>query len=158
MAGVFAPGLQEIKDRYPRQCEAIETCIAQLGKLEKENCPDPDAPAGCFGQLMEELLCYRLDRWEDTLRQMGNALGRFIYLADAATDYRRDKKKQRYNPFLAMGMEEDRQQWEDYLVMAMGRCTKNYERLPLVQDKNLLDNILYSGIWIQYRRRMGGKA
>ena len=158
MAGVFAPGLEEIKNRYPRQCEAIETCIAQLGKLEKENCQDPDALAGCFGQLMEELFCYRMDRWEGTLRQMGNALGRFIYLADAAADYRQDQKKHRFNPFLAMGMEADRARWEEYLVLIMGRCVENYERLPLVQDKKLLDNILYSGIWIQYRRRMGGKA
>lgn len=158
MAGVFAPGLQEIKKRWPRQCEAIEHCIGQLGQLEKENCPDPDTLAGCFGGLMEALLCYRQDRWETDLRQMGNALGRFIYLADAATDYRKDKKKHRFNPFLAMGMEEDRGRWEDYLVLAIGRCCEFYEHLPLVQDKKLLDNILYSGIWIQYRRRMGAKA
>ena len=33
----------------------------------------------------------------------------------------------------------------------MGRCTDYYERLPLVQDKGLLDNILYSGVWGIYR-------
>ena len=32
--------------------------------------------------------------------------------------------------------------WEDYLVLTMGRCTENFEKLPLVQDKALLDNIL----------------
>ena len=35
----------------------------------------------------------------------------------------------------------------------MGRCTEHYEKLPLVQDKALLDNILYSGIWVQYRSK-----
>ena len=156
MAKAFAPGLAQIQNRWPVQCQAMESCIRRLSLLEKENCPDPDALAGCFGLLMEALLCYRQDRWEQTLRQLGNALGRFIYLADAAVDYRQDKKKHRFNPFLAMGMAEDRKQWEDYLVLAMGRCTAHYERLPLVQDKKLLDNILYSGIWLQYRRRMGG--
>ena len=52
-----------------------------------------------------------------------------------------------------MGMEENWNTWEQYLVLAMGRCTDGYERLPLVQDKGLLDNILYSGIWLEYRRR-----
>ena len=33
----------------------------------------------------------------------------------------------------------------------MGRCAQYYESLPLVQDKRLLDNILYSGVWIAYR-------
>ena len=47
-----------------------------------------------------------------------------------------------------------RAQWEEYLVLAMGRCTESYERLPLVQDKPLLDNILYSGVWVQYRGKM----
>jgi len=95
------------------------------------------------------------------LRQIGMALGRFIYLADAAVDYHRDKKKHSYNPFLAMGMEEDWQRWDQYLVLIMDRCTDYFERLPLVQDKKLLDNILYSGVWIQYRQRQrkvaGGK-
>ena len=158
MAGVFSPALDEIRKKYPRQCDAIDRCIAQLNALEKENCPDPDAPAGCFGALMGELFVWKEDRWADTLRQMGMALGRFIYLADAAADYRQDKKKHRYNPFVAMGAEDVPQQWEEYLVLAMGRCTRHYERLPLVQDKKLLDNILYSGIWIQYRRRQGRNA
>jgi hypothetical protein len=35
----------------------------------------------------------------------------------------------------------------------MARCTDYYERLPLVQDKNLLDNILYSGVWVNYRAK-----
>ena len=106
---------------------------------------------------MGELLAYEENLWAPTLRKMGAALGRFIYLADAAIDYRRDKKKKQYYPFLAMGMEEDWDTWEQYLVLALHRCTDSYERLPLVQDKDILDNILYSGIWLEYRRRQRKK-
>lgn len=158
MADVFGKSLPQIRQRYPRQCDAIESCIAKLSKLEKENCPNADEPASVFGTLMGELLVYKEDMWSETLRRMGMALGRYIYLADAAVDYRRDKRKKRYNPFLAMGMEEDWVRWEQYLVLAMGRCTDHYERLPLVQDKKLLDNILYSGVWVEYRRRSRKKA
>ena len=52
-----------------------------------------------------------------------------------------------------MGMEKDWARWEEYLVNTMGRCTAYYEKLPLVQDKDLLDNILYSGVWVNYRGR-----
>ena len=155
MGTVFEKALPRIRQTWPRQCAAIENCLEELSGLEKENCKNPDEPAGCFGRLMGELLVYREDLWAENLRQIGMALGRFIYLADAATDYRADRKKQRYNPFLAMGMEEDWDTWEAYLVLAMGRCTDQYQRLPLVQDKDLLDNILYSGIWLEYRRRQG---
>ncbi len=157
MAGVFGKNLAEIIALYPRQCKAIEDCLAQLRQLEQENCTNPDLPAGCFGALLGELFVYEEDMWSPTLRQMGNGLGRFIYLADAGMDYRRDRKKKQYNPFLAMGTGEDPRCWEQYLVLAMGRCTDYYERLPLVQDKDILDNILYSGVWVEYRKRLRSK-
>ena len=154
MASVFGKTLPEIEDRFPRQTDAIRDCIKELDALETTGCSNPDLPAGCFGKLMGELLVYQEDIWAPALRQMGQALGRFIYLTDAAVDYRRDEKKQKYNPFLAMGMGEDWQAWEHYLVLAMARCTRYFETLPLVQDKELLDAILYSGVWSEFRRRM----
>ena len=153
LASAFGKSMIRIREEYPRQCEAMHSRIRELSALEKANCPNPDVCAHAFGKLLGELLVYRQDLWEDTLRQMGDALGRFIYLADAAEDYREDKKKNRYNPFLAMGTGEDWDKWEEYLVLAMGRCTKYYEILPLVRDKALLDNILYSGVWTNLRSR-----
>ena len=153
MAGVFGKNYEAIEGRCPRQCRAIRECIAELSRLEKENCEDPDLCANCFGALMGELLVYQEDLWAPILRKMGMALGRFIYLADAAVDYRRDKKKNRYNPYLAMGEGEDWQRWEEYLVLAMAKCTEEFEKLPLVQDKPLLDNILYSGVWCGLGRK-----
>ena len=153
MAKALEPHLAPIRERYPRQCTAIRACIEELSRLEKESCPNPDRPAACFGKLMGELLTFREDLWAADLRQMGQALGRFIYLLDAALDYDRDQKKRKYNPYLAMGTGKDWARWEEYLVLTMGRCTASFERLPLVQDKALLDNILYSGVWVNYRRK-----
>ena len=153
LCNVFGKELERIQNTYPRQCRAIEEGIRGLKEREKDNCANPDEPAGCFGRLMGELLVYEEDLWATYLRKLGEALGRYIYLADAAVDYRQDKKKKQYNPFLAMGMGEDWTAWEEYLVLAMSRATDAYERLPLVQDKDILDNILYSGVWLEYRRR-----
>ena len=152
MTSVFGKHLSDIQDRYPRQCKAMEDCIRKLKTLEEENCANPDAPASCFGSLMAELLVFQEDLWAPTLRQMGMALGRFIYLMDAAADYRRDDKKQKYNPFLAMGTGNSPRLWEQYLVLEMAQCTEMFEKLPLVQDKQLLDCILYSGVWLQFER------
>ena len=153
LSGVFGKSYDRIAEAYPRQCGAIGQCISQLSRLEKENCPNADEAANCFGALMGELLVHREDLWAPILRKMGMALGRFIYLGDAANDYPRDKRKGKYNPFIAMGSSEDWPHWEEYLVLAMGRCTEEYEKLPLVQDKALLDNILYSGVWVNFRRK-----
>ena len=158
MAGVFEKAMPRIRQQYPRQCQSMEEQLAQLRRLEQEKCANADEPAACFGRLMAQILVYEEDLWKPLLEQMGYALGRYIYLADAAVDYRRDQKKHQYNPYIAMGTGENWDLWEQYLVLAMGRCTDYYERLPLVQDKKLLDNILYSGVWVEYnRRRPGGK-
>ena len=156
LAAQFGKHLPEIENRYPRQCGAIADCIRQLSELEKAGCSNPDEPASCFGNLMGELLTYEEDLWAPTLRQMGFYLGRFIYLLDAALDYDKDEKKGKYNPYLAMGTGKDWKKWEEYLVLTMARCTESFEKLPLVQDKLLLDNILYSGVWVN-RRRKGQK-
>ena len=151
MANLLQKPLAAIEQRYPRQCGAIRQSIERMSALEGENCPNPDLPAGVFDELMGELLVWQEDFWSPTLRQLGNALGRFIYLMDAVMDYAKDEKKGKYNPFLAMGTGAAPEKWEEYLVLTMGRCREYYEKLPLVQDKDLLDNILYSGIWVKYR-------
>ena len=152
MASVFVKDLPQIKSRWPRQCEAMETCVARLNRLEQENCPNPDLPAACFGELMAQLLIFREDLWASALGQMGHALGRFIYLLDAMADYRKDMKKKKYNPFIAMGKPKDLPRWEQYLVLEMAQCTEAFEKLPLVQDKPLLDCILYSGVWMEFEK------
>ena len=150
MAKHLARCIPALTEQYPRQCRSIQTCIAQLTRLEKEGAPGIDEPANCFGQLMGELLVYREDLWAETLRQTGFYLGRFIYLADAVVDYPKDQRRKKYNPLLLSGTGQE--QWEDYLVLAMAKCTAYFEKLPLVQDKPILDNILYSGVWTNFKR------
>ena len=149
MARHLSQFLPNIQAKYPRQCKAMEDCIRQLSLLEQERCPNPDEPANCFGALMAELLVYEEDLWAKDLRQMGMALGRFVYLADATADFVSDDRREKYNPYVAAGI-RDPQQQEQHLLLAMGRCTHYFEKLPLVQDKALLNNILYSGVWTQF--------
>ena len=152
MGEIFGKNMPRIQSEYPRQCAAIGGCIGELSRLEGENCPNPDEAANCFGKLMAELFVSQEDFWAPTLRELGFHLGRFVYLLDAAVDFERDRKKGSYNPYIAMGMDRaDWPRWREYLVLTMAKCTESYERLPLVQDKKILDNILYSGVWANFR-------
>ena len=149
MLHIFGKDMDRIRAEYPRQCDAMAENLKKLRQLETENCTNPDLPAGCFGDLLGEVFVYEDDSWAKYLREIGKNLGRYIYLADAVMDYRKDRKKRQYNPFT----ETKRENWEQYLLMAMGRCTEYYESLPLVQDKTILDNILYSGVWVKLRSK-----
>ena len=140
---------RRISERYPRQCGVLTQCLEGIRGFEKENCQNPDRPAGLFGELMGELFVWKEDQWAEDLRQLGSALGRFVYLMDAVLDAPEDRKKGSYNPTLSL----ENMNWEQVFSLTMARCTYYYEKLPLVQDKALLDNILYSGVWVSYRQK-----
>lgn len=140
-----------VKEQYPRQCEVMEQRLFELNWLEETKSANPDLGANYFGQIMGELFVYREDHWEKTLREMGVFLGRFIYVMDAVVDFIPDKKRGRYNPLVAFqesGGEASNQ--KDILTMLIGECAAQFEKLPLIQDIDILRNILYAGIWQRY--------
>lgn len=142
----------KVKKDWPEQCKAIETCIDELSSIEKSNVENPNVAANCFGHLMEALFLYRKDHWEEYLRTLGYGLGQYIYLADAAVDLEEDKKHGNYNPL--KGLSATPQEMRPTLQMVLGNASRAFEILPLVQDVHLLRNILYSGLWIKYNRKM----
>lgn len=146
---------QDICARYPRQCGAIERCLAELAELEAANAQEPDAAAACFGALMGELFVMEEGLFEDYLRPFGEALGRFIYTLDAVIDLREDKRTGSYNPLRALdGAGYTAADFKTILTMQLGACADTFERLPLAQDVELLRNILYSGAWQRYEATM----
>lgn len=153
---VLEPCYRAAAARWPRQCAAIETCMAELRAIETAAEPAPDAAADCFGRLMGELFTPEPDPvWEPRFRAFGAALGRFIYMMDACVDYEKDRKRGSYNPLFALhgdGLTEA--ETLSLLKMHIGECTAEFERLPLVQDVDILRSVLYSGVWIQYNAKM----
>ena len=141
-----------VKARLPRQCAVIENELDNLLALEKAGEAIPDRPAACFGRLMAELFDCKQDHWSTALREMGFWLGQFIYLQDACVDLGKDAKKGRYNPLLAMhgGTPRPLADFEPMLLMLAGQCYQAFDRLPLVQDTAILENILRDGIWTRY--------
>ena len=150
LADALEPQYRRITQAYPRQCQAMEQSIRELSRLEEDRIQDPDRAANTFGNLMGALFVWQEDLWQDTLRELGFYLGRFVYLLDAQIDLAEDRKKGSYNPLTDHETQDD---LESILVLTMGRCAWFYEKLPLVQDKGLLNNILYSGVWVRYREK-----
>lgn len=151
----------KIEKLYPRQCAAIRSCLEQLAQLEKESCAVIDRPANAFGALLGEIFVMKEDIWADTLRPMGAALGRFIYVMDAWDDLPGDLKRKNYNPLADMADRDDLDDsCREILTMLIAGCTEEFEKLPLVDDIEILRNILYSGVWTRWeaiRRRKEGK-
>lgn len=139
---------------YPRQAAAVARELERLSALERRGIPDPDGAANCFGRLLGELFVPDPeDRWAGLLRTVGEGLGRFVYILDAAVDLPEDLRQGRYNPLSAMAA-QGCADFREHLELLIGESTAAFERLPLVQDAALLRNILYAGVWLPYTRAM----
>ena len=85
------------------------------------------------------------DFFSGYLYEFGKGLGRYLYLLDACLDLEEDKKKGRFNP-LAGTPREDKNWQRQALGLELDAMSRAYEMLPLVRDKGILDNVVYSGI------------
>ena len=152
-AGFLHESYKRLAVQYPRQFRAMQDSLKALQELEKNRCEDADAAANSFGMLMAELLVYREDRWSETLRAMGMALGRFIYVMDAAMDLDSDTIHNSFNPFRRYYGLDNEQRFRDILKMLLSDCVYYFDKLPLVKDADLLKNILCFGLWQQFDAR-----
>lgn len=157
-SGALKKAYDGIYAAYPRQCAAMESAIAELDGIEKANAEAPDAASASFGRLMGEILVYREDRWSETLRRMGDALGRFIYVMDACVDLDGDTFHERYNPFRRYYGLDNERRFRDILKMLLGECIRYFDILPLVQDADILKNILCSGLWTEFDKKYNKKG
>lgn len=145
----------QVMAKYPRNAERIYTLLENIRLYEKTKERNLDLASGCFGEIMAEILAWRPDEWEEDLRRMGFFLGKFIYLMDAYEDMERDAKSGNYNVFLYKREEaESEEAFEKdaytILSMMMAECSRAFEKLPIIENVEILRNILYSGVWCRY--------
>lgn len=113
---------KKLSERYPEKAEKIQRLLRELAEMEKAGEKDIDRMSGCFGRIMEEILAWKSDVWETTLRKMGFYLGKFIYLLDAYDDVEEDVKNGNYNPFSGQyKMETFDEQVRQLLIMMMAQ-------------------------------------
>lgn len=145
---------QGLEKRYPRQVQAINEGLAALKEMEKAYETNPDLPAAAFGSILGEVFVQDGHPLSEVLYAFGNQLGRFIYLMDAAVDLKKDIQQERYNPLITVPTERHQQ----LLELLMADCTRTFSALPILRDRELMENILYSGVWSRFPKRGQGEA
>ncbi len=153
---------RDIQRTYPQKCRQIECCLQQLSRFEAADEQNLDKTAGAFGKLMGTLFDYRQDIWTPYLKRFGFYLGKFIYIMDAVLDFEEDEKNGRYNPLRGLSQPLSQKAFEkecrEILELMIAAACREFEKLPLEQDIELLRNILYAGVWIRYEQHIAGKA
>lgn len=145
--------LKKAYEKYPQKAEYIKQQLGNLRELEKQESKSIDKVSNTFGNLMGEIFVYKKDEYEQNLRNIGFNLGKYIYILDAYEDLEEDNKKGRYNPFIDyIDKKEELKNKVDMLIsMSLGMATKNIEQLNLEFNKSIIDNIIYSGVYLRYK-------
>lgn len=129
--------------------------LRKISELEKDACPSVDLPADFFGELLGEIFAYGLsDEMRLVTYECGFHLGRFIYAADAAEDYEKDRKSGSYNPYvLAYGgktlSDENKRSIKNGLLLECKRIEAavnlmNFRGKATIE--NIIKNIIYLGL------------
>lgn len=96
-----AAGMRKRAGALPELEESITAALDDLRKLEEAESDSIDETAECFGRLLSDIFAYGLTGTDARIaREVGRAVGRFIYVIDAADDAPEDGAKNRYNPIL----------------------------------------------------------
>lgn len=150
----YRKSFRELQQKYPEKCEVIQRCLESLHQCEKQGEEHIDKVSRCFGELMGELFVYKKDVWEENLREMGFYLGKFIYILDAYDDIEKDIEKNNYNVLLSLARQTDfDEKCEEMLNLVLAECSHYFEKLPCVEDVEILRNILYAGVWDKFNQK-----
>lgn len=147
-----------VKELYPEKTAKIENQLDMLSILENAGTAPIDKAAKIFGDIMGEIFVYQDDIWKEDMYKLGFFLGKFIYLLDAYEDIEKDVEKGTYNPFRELydktvkegRPEEFEEETLSSLMLIIGEATDAFERLPLIENVEIMRNILYSGVWVRY--------
>ena len=150
-AAVLKKKYAAVKKKYPRQVRALAVYLKKLDACERRKSRDLDEAAGLTGEMLKEIFIWKEDVWKEPLGRMGFYLGKFFYLMDAYEDLEHDKKAGTYNPLLGLEEEKGFDDICQYILnLMMADCSRAFEYLPVIRYKEILRNILYSGVWIRF--------
>ncbi|MCX4320330.1 MAG: DUF5685 family protein [Lachnospiraceae bacterium] len=153
LAKILEKDYVNVREKYKRQAEAVETYMEKLKAAEEDKEQNLDVTAGLTGEMMGEIFDWKRDEWSEELHCLSFYMGKFIYLMDAYEDMEKDKKKKQYNPLRLMA-DQCQGDFETFcklmLTSMMSECARSFERLPILTHADILRNVLYSGVWSKY--------
>ena len=146
LAALAKKGHKKAAKDYPEiEAIAAEYFEAQQ-KAERDSAPGLDASSEPTAVMLGKLCCLTgADTSHRILERMGYCLGKWIYLLDAAEDYKEDLKNCNFNPF-----GKDEKDIKERALPLLNNCFTEaiaaYQLLPIRRFGGIFENILYLGL------------
>lgn len=144
-----------IRADMPALAEIIAEKLGAIGALEDSGCDSVDKPAALFGELLGEVFAHGIPESERAAPYYtGYHLGKFIYSADAAEDYERDRVSGSYNPYVisyggAPLTSENKSTIKCALLLECKKLEGAVNLLPFGTRstiENIINNVIYLGL------------
>ena len=133
------------KAALPDLDEFIKNKLDELDALEKSDEVTLDSAAQIFGELLAEIFAYGLEKEKKIIAsEIGLHIGRWIYIADAADDFEKDKKRGEFNPLTEFSPERIKIS----LTLELEGVSRAVELITPYDDgiMNVVKNIIYLGL------------
>ena len=151
----FHRAIRKAKKRHSELYEKINAHLVRLHEMEDDQTlASADAPAEVFGGLLADIFGEGLEGDKARIAAaIGNSVGRWVYLADAADDLEQDAKKARYNPLIRLyGKTLSPADWKalqtglEATLVPARRAFELMDDFPAPELRELIANILYLGL------------
>ena len=159
---VMKPTYKKLMKSYRKKCIMIQRRLDELTILEEQKCASLDQAAEPFAKLMEEVFAPDAlinDRGVlELLRKIGYHTGKWIYLIDAYDDLEENASDESYNPLLIQWKyRSDQEEMSDFrnrikervefnLLYYLAELSEAWDRLGILRNRELVENIIYSGL------------
>ena len=87
------------------------------------------------------------------LQRLGYCIGRYIYLLDAACDFKQDTKTGSYNVLQYAGG-DIKEYVSSQLYICINEAAKAFELLDIKRNKPILGNIIYFGLESTFKKEL----
>lgn len=146
LSRVYNTAHKKAARNYPEIEKTVLEYVKSQSKLEKDGCVDMDMAASPTSNALSKIfsLCSDDENDRRALSRLGYCLGKYIYLTDALSDLKEDKKLGRYNPLAAY--DDSRERAERNIYMCINESRNTFELINIRQFKNILGNIIYMGL------------
>lgn len=152
---LYRGAYRKAKTLVPAFDAAVRRHLQELDEREKENCASLDAAAEPFAALLAEIASAEPDGTRRRIfTQLFYQLGRWIYLVDAADDFKADAKSGCYNPLrYRYGLtgdtlpEEVKAAVGETLDASIRRMAGAYALLDAGEWTAVLDSIFYDSLY-----------
>ncbi len=150
---IYERSYKKAYKNYPEKAEIIKKYLGELRQLEAEDSRSIDKTSNTFANLMAEIFIYKQDEYSKRLAELGFNIGKYIYILDAYEDLEKDIKNGEYNPFKAYenNLEDLKEKVDRNIMISLSRIEKAIIELDIKVNRGIIDNIIYSGIYLRYK-------